>query len=317
MRIVLLILTLLAGCSRSGYEQLRLMVDAAPTPDKRVAVEAGREVSVVRDMDSGRDMPIRRLACEAPTLVAPAFHGLNEPGVRVDGLELWASVIEKTFRARRDTLDADFGEWSEVQTGGLFRNPDFFSWGGVEYVMMNRDLRPGGERIISLCTLDPIDCQPVKFFDPLSGEELTRDADGPSVATGAGSLVMLLNNSADRYEGDVYLARPQGTSLELWSAAPILPFYNPAVHEDDPALTPDGLTMVVAVVGPDGVSNLWVAHRGPGELAFSRSRELSEVNSPESDSSPVFFVSPDGRVELFFNSARSGTPAIYRAVCLL
>lgn len=338
----LLLLSLLAlpgGCFDLGLPQgaLRCSESQEPACPRGMVCLQGRCYAEGTSLDLGTgdfgtgegrgdqlpspDGAQRSLSCASPTVVGsgtPAA-GLYEVALRSDGLTLVARTTGgEAYEASRPQADKPFGSWTKSTLLADGRDPTFFSHGGTEHAVVARGSSP---RHLELCTnlgSSSPTCSPLALKSKSSGLTLAGDMDGPSVAVLASGPLLVCNVGVTYDTADVFLARPSNLKdlAAAWIAEPLPVLSQPGVWEDDPALSDDGLLVIVNA----GDEDLSVSERPDLASPFTTPRPLVELNTTASDGSPDLAPLPplDGkaRYELFLASERGdGRRRIYRTVC--
>jgi hypothetical protein len=271
--------------------------------------------------------PPPRLSCGAPELVGSNPPGdLSEIALRADGLELLARS-GTTYSTTRSAPDQPFGDWTASSLAPWWQDTTFFTISGLELAIMARPPTSGAPRRLYLCTppftSTSSNCTPITVNDKTSGQEITDDMDGASVAVlPSGALLMAHNTDASGSGGaDIHLAEPLDPSdlQQGWNSSPVSGLAQPGYKEDDPALSPDGLVLLFGGQTTAGDGDLWVSQRDSLSAAFPAPEPLANVNSASGEWGPYLAPLPAAggktRMELFFSSDRNGTDEVWRAEC--
>ena len=261
------------------------------------------------------------LVCQAPALAGtPPSVALTETALRAGGLEVVAEGGGSRQSAKRSATDQAFGAWATTTDHPSGGDPTFFWHKGVERAVVARSSVSGGPRHLELCTL-PNTCAKLPVKDKASGQEVTLDMDGASVAVTASGLLMAHNiGPTGSSSGDVYLATPvDATDLTKgWETTVVSSMALSGYKEDDPALSPDGLVIMFGGLNTAGDNDLWYSARATLTDAFPAPTQLSAVNSAKSDGNAYLAevtIKGQAVLELYFTSDRDGTQKVYRSAC--
>jgi hypothetical protein len=282
-------------------------LDAAVTPD-----ESGTS------SDTG---PPPKLRCATPQLVGSSYPtvSLSEPGLRTDGLELLARGGGSTYSTKRTAADQPFGDWSTTSLLPGGQDPTFFIFNGGEHAIVSRSQSTGTRRLEHCtCTASSCTCAALTITDPSSGQAITDDMDGASVAITSNGLLLAHNVSPGvSASAEIYLATPDdpGDPSAGWTTSLVSGVNKPNYKEDDPALSPDGLVLLFGAPGQAGDSEIWISQRETLSAPFPAPEPLQDVNTTSNEASPYLAPMAGKKMELFFRSNRYGSTRIYHAVC--
>jgi len=263
-----------------------------------------------------------RLGCSAPELVGSSPpYPLYEVALRADGLELIAKKSGQWYSTKRTAQDQPFADWSTTALLSGKQDPTFFEIKGIELAIVATSPGTGLPRVLELCT-SPTTCNALTLKDK-SGQTVTDDTDGPSVAVLPGGDLLMAHNIGPGGSGDghVYLATPSDPNdlSQPWVTEPATALDRAGEAEDDPALSPDGLVIVVDGNTSSGDNDLWVSMRPDLSSPFPAQVQLTDVNSSADDGSaylaPLSSSGGKTRYELFFSSDRNGNLEVYRSEC--
>lgn len=118
-------------------------------------------------------------------------------------------------------------------------------------------------------------------------------------------MVFASSRDSSNQTGDIFISTRKTTESH-WSSAIAIKPINTARTESEPAISPDGRTVVFYSIHRDrkGDSDLWMSRRETSSSAWSEEKSLGpNVNSPEADLAPQF--SDDG-LSVTFASTRNG-----------
>jgi hypothetical protein len=266
--------------------------------------------------------PLGKLTCEAPQEVgtsAPVH--ISEAALTPDGLELVSRDYPAgvAYSTKRPSLSQPFGAWGQSSLLSGWADPTFFVFGNTEYAVVASTVNP---RHLALCKLGaPSDCAALSIRHE-AGQPATEDMDGPSVAALPDGSLLMAHNMEQGGETDIYLARTSDANPALgWVTAPVAAVNQAGVKEDDPALSPDGLTLVFNKPDSGNIGQLWVSERSSTTAPFPAPRLLADVNSTSVDGSAhlaPWQAAGAGKIayELFFSSERkTGDYLVFRSVC--
>ncbi|RLB48797.1 MAG: hypothetical protein DRJ42_22400 [Deltaproteobacteria bacterium] len=263
--------------------------------DASSPVDAARDTSV----DAGPQVDVG-CAPLAPVSPAAPADGLIEPGLRTDGLSLFARFSFRDLVATRGTVDDPFSDWAEDMTiRSIAEDPHFIDFEGSEIAAGARRM---GEvpRHLTLCRppFDAGDCDQLSIFDE-DGVLMTDDLDGPALAIRDGELFMAFNRTST-----IYIARPRASDLDEWDAA--LVDMGPGVF-GDPTLTNDGAILITD--GPGDA--LYVAEWDAPSGTYVHAHPVIGVDGGSAD----IGVEVVGGFELFVTYDSRGLNEPHRTTC--
>jgi hypothetical protein len=225
-----------------------------------------------------------------PVLASEPSPALVEPGLHPDGLRMVVRQdgVATLRELRRDDTMSSFVTASLSAFPAGVGDPSFVTIGDTVYGFGAQTPSP---RRIVICP-DPAStttCSPITMLAE-TGEAITTDIDGPSVALRDGRLVMAFNHQIA-----AYVAEPETDDLLVWRARWV---QEAGVMIDDPALTRDGRLLIVpndrgleALRWDDTVQN------------YVQPTPVSEIGA-----SPEIGVQSESQTELFVTWKRDGSP---------
>jgi len=301
----IIIILMFAGCVRGGFSDQR---SDAPADDLSTIQSDGSDS---RPADLEADAP-RPLRWSVPQPLPAATVGLIEPGLRASGLEVVARNKNVHHRTVRLALDQPFGAWSVSTIAAGIEDPSFFVAGGVERAMVALVSSGDSNRHLERCpaACDSLAaCIPIPVLD-VTGATIDGDIDGPSVAVLPGGEVLISHNLDTGTSKRVFLAQPLDLAdlTKGLRSVEVPGIWNAVGDVDDPAISPDGLVMVL-----DAGSDLWIAERPDTTSSFSVPVPLDALNTSEQEASPCL-AAWSGGYELFFSRSSGGVSRIYRSM---
>lgn len=306
---LLVAMLVLAGCSRSGFDQPGdQAIDARRDWGDDLARDRG---SIDSSPDLTQDGPgSRRLSCGSSTPVGtfPQPSTLTEPAITPDGLHLHAHKNTTYHLTSRASFDAPFGNWTSATsfwpTTPEQQDPTFFVHeGGLR--ALTAVTTTGSQRRLRYCPLDGSACTPLTVFDQVTGDSLDFDLDGPSINDAFELLISVASSSS---LAAIYRATPRDAkTLTEWDAAPLL--VAPGKVLDDAAITRDGSLIVVIDTAPDPTRLYYTFRDAQG--AFGPLQPIAI--GADDPSSPEVFRRPDGAIEIYYRE--KSAPQLVQLTC--
>jgi hypothetical protein len=195
------------------------------------------------------------------------------------------------YSATRTTSEDAFGgialiDGTGINTAGDYQYSPTVSGDGQELIFARF---PGGSLYSATRSVPsgPFTYQGLLMTDS------TKALQSPFLRQDGRELYFDSGDASDTYNGDIYRALRDGSAFG--PGAPVAEL-NTECNDSDPVITPDDLTIYWHSNRPDcevpDLGDIWTAHRTSMDDPFGPARNVTEVNSPESDF-PTF-VTSDG-----------------------
>ena len=149
-----------------------------------------------------------------------------------------------------------------------------------------------------------------KWTEPVNlGPEINSPGQDTSPSVTRDGLTMVFaspSRDASKQNRDLFMSTRKTTDSQ-WSSAVNIVAINSARNDLDPAISPDGRTLVFTSIQPNDESNpdLWISTRETSTSTWSERKNLGpNINSPKTDWDPHF--SEDG-LSVVFQSSQNGS----------
>ena len=288
--------------ARAGMSDARVPADV-PDPSDATAVDA-RRPDAFSGSDAGTFGPF------GPGTLVPGIDSADnedDPSMTADGLEIYfdsnrlGASAPDIFVATRPDTASDFGApvaVAALNTAGIETGP-FVSPDGLALYFSGR----GDPRDLWVSTRAS---RGGAWGTATRIDELSSAADesGPSVTADGLTFFFLSTPSGER---KIYVSTRSSTA-DPWGTPALVSEVDGAEEEDEPSISPDGLTLVFSRVGSS--LDLYITGRPDLASPFDPPMPIAELNTAFGEFDP--WLSGDGRT-LLYGSNASGDQAIWIA----